>query len=175
MSISDGNSGVLLPLFLLPLCGCPVCGSWLWDAHPFITGFVLFKPNPMKLEAGLREPAEALERVQKRPICSSRQTLPPTSPSHLDSGAAGAAAAAGACMDHHRGVLQCPQYCLLPTKAFHHGLHQQVKAHCVKPGVGGEVGGGPESTQKGRRQQLVGYHLLPKKSRLQKDRKKGAS
>lgn len=39
-------------------------------------------------------------------------------------------------MDHHWGVLQCPQHRLLPTKAFHHGLHQQVKAHRVKPGVG---------------------------------------
>lgn len=42
-------------------------------------------------------------------------------------------------MDHHRSVLQCPHYCLLPTKTFHHDPHQQVKVYCVKPGVGTEV------------------------------------
>lgn len=43
-------------------------------------------------------------------------------------------------MDHHRGVPQRPQHCLLPPKAFHHDQHQQVKAHGIKPGVGREVG-----------------------------------
>lgn len=77
-------------------------------------------------------------------------------------------------MDHHRGVLQCPQHCLLPTKAFYHGLHHQVKAHRVKPGVGErwEVG---LSTPRSRWKQLAGYHLLPKENRLQKDRERGAS
>lgn len=117
-----------------------MCGSWLGDAHPFIIGFVPYKPNFRRLETGQREPADALGRVQEEVSCSSRTSLPPDLRGEHESGAAEATAAAGACVDHHRGVLQCPYYCLLPTKAFHHDLHHQVKAHGVKPGVGEEVG-----------------------------------
>ena len=151
-------------------CVGPGCGM------PTLSSLALFYSS--QIPWGLKQDWESQQRLLRE--CRRGQSALPgrlslASPGDLDSGAAGAAAAAGACMDHHRGVLQCPQYCLLPTKAFHHGLHQQVKAHRVKPGVGGEVGGGPERTQKGRRQQVVGYHLLPKKNRLPKDREKGAS
>ena len=115
-----------------------MCGPWLWDAHPFITGFVPYLPDSKRLEAGLREPERLLGECRKRLTCSLREPLPSTLPGEHEWGTAGAAAA-GASVDHHWSVLQCPHYCLLPTKAFHHDPHYQVKAYRVKPAVGAEV------------------------------------
>jgi hypothetical protein len=58
----------------------------------------------------------------------------PALPGKYERWAAGTAAATGTRVHPHRGVLQCPQYCFLPTKAFHHDHHQQVKAYGIKPG-----------------------------------------
>lgn len=55
-------------------------------------------------------------------------------PGERKAGAAEAAAATGARVDHHRCVLQGPQHGLLPTKSFHHDHHQQVEVHRVKSG-----------------------------------------
>lgn len=121
----------------------PSVGARLRDAHPFITGCVPYKPNSKRLEAGLRAPAEALGRELAEAnllLQAASPPLPPALPGEYEFWAAGAAAAAGACVDSHRGVLQCPQHCLLPTKALHHDLHQQVNAHREKPAVRGEVG-----------------------------------
>lgn len=159
MGLSDGTFGVLLALLPFPLGGCPVCGSWLGDAHPFIIGFVPYKPNFKRRAAGQREPADALGRVREEVTCSLRTSLPPALPGEHEWGAAEAAAAAGACVNPHRRVLQCPHYCLLPTKAFYHDLHQQVKAHRIKPAAGES---GPESTRGGHSQRR-GCPLLPKK------------
>lgn len=166
--------GVLLPLLPSPLGGCPMCGCWLWDACPFSTGFVPHKIDSKRLEAVLREPERLLGERRKRLFLNAtaeqRWAIPPTLPGEHEWGAAGAAATAGASVDHHWSVLQCPYYCLLPTKAFHHDLHQQVKVYCVKPGVGVEVGFTEGKTAIERE-----TPLLPKTYRLQRVKERWGS
>lgn len=105
------------------------------DARAFITGFVLHKTNFKSLEAGLESQKKLLE-CRKRLLTCFRMPLSPALPGEHEWRTAGAATAAGACVDPHWGVLQSPQYCLLTTKAFYHDQHDQVKAHSIKPGVG---------------------------------------
>lgn len=167
MSLSDGNFGVLLLLLPLPLGECLICGSWC--GLPTLSSLALFYTRliPRGLKQGREGQQRLLGECRKRLTCSSSMPLPPALPGEHDFGATGAAAAAGACVDHHWGVLQCPHYCLLPPKAFHHGHHQQIKAHRVKPGAGAGGEMGLECTE-GRQQPAEGTPFAAKERQIEK-------